>query len=100
MSEKAPLVRLCEGKSCSKKTKAQSALRELLDGRARVQPVRCQKICDGPVVGLTLDGTLEWLRDMDGKKAREGLRIFLDEGRLKKRLNKRRVEARAGRLRE
>lgn len=37
--------------------------------RANVKTVRCQKVCEGPVAGLSIRGRLEWFGKMKGPKA-------------------------------
>lgn len=34
---------------------------------ADIKTVRCQKVCEGPVAGLKVDGRMEWFEEMDGK---------------------------------
>lgn len=36
---------------------------------ASVKTVRCQKVCEGPVAGISIRGKLEWFERMKGKKA-------------------------------
>ncbi len=59
----------------------------------------CQKVCKGPVVGLDVDGELQWFRKMDSGKAVDALQDFVDEGRLAKPLKRRRDPKRAGKRR-
>jgi hypothetical protein len=94
-----PTVLLCAGGDCGKERKARARIVDALDGHARVRDVRCQKICDGPVVGLEVDGQLEWFEEVDSGKARRALVTWADEGRLKRPLKKRRVKKRAGKQR-
>lgn len=72
---------------------------EALGADVEVVPVDCQKICDGPVVGIPVGGRLEWFAEVDSKKSRLGLVTLLDTGELLRPLAKRRVEKRSGRLR-
>lgn len=95
-----PLVYVCEGSDCREERRALRKLLEALEGVARVERVRCQKICDGPVAGTEVDGTLEWFEELDSRKRREALIALLEEGELRRRLAKRRVGKRRGRLRE
>jgi hypothetical protein len=37
--------------------------------RANVKTVRCQKVCEGPVAGLSIRGRMEWFGKMKGPKA-------------------------------
>lgn len=62
--------------------------------------VGCQKICDGPVVGLSVDGRLQWFACVDSDKSRQALVTLIADGKLEKPLKKRRVSKRAGKLRE
>lgn len=91
-------VHVCRGSDCKAETKASKKLRKLLKGRARVRAVGCQKVCEGPVIGLEVDGQLEWFENVRGE-ARDALEVWLEDGRLKKALRKRRVKKRAGKLR-
>jgi (2Fe-2S) ferredoxin len=94
-----PVVRICRGSDCRKKRKACRKLDALLLDRARVQGVSCQKICDGPVLGLEVEGHLEWFEDVAGRDVRRAVDAFLESGALKKALRKRRIKKRAGKLR-
>ncbi|MBM3751489.1 MAG: hypothetical protein FJW21_09995 [Acidimicrobiia bacterium] len=67
---------------------------------ADLADVRCQRVCDGPVVGPDIDGSLEWFMRMDSGKARRHLvELVAGAGGVRKSLKKRRVPERAGRLR-
>jgi hypothetical protein len=62
--------------------------------------VKCQKICHGPVVGVEVDGRMEWFERVDGVKQIGGLlRVAHRPTRsvIPKALAKRRVKKRAGR---
>jgi hypothetical protein len=96
---RAPAVRLCRGSDCTKERRAQERVLELVTGRARVIPVKCQKVCDGPVLGLEIEGEIEWFERVSGKAARAALAAWLDDGTLQKALQKRRVKKRSGRIR-
>lgn len=96
---KLPKVRICQGKSCRKRRAEVATLRQRLEGRARLEEVDCQKICEGPVVGLKVDGTLEWFESMDSPKSVDALVVLLETGQLDRPLAKRRVDKRSGRLR-
>jgi (2Fe-2S) ferredoxin len=97
---KAPKLRVCEGKSCKKKKAARFEILETLADDVRVEKVRCQKICSGPVVGLKVSGTLEWFADMDSPKAVAALQALVRSGEMGKPLEKRRVPKRSGRLKD
>lgn len=97
--EHEPLVWLCAGSDCQKKRKANARLLEALAGRARVVPARCQKVCEGPVIGLQVDGELQWFGKVKGKAVRQALQAFLDQGELRKPLKGRVIKKRSGKLR-
>jgi (2Fe-2S) ferredoxin len=91
-----PTVYLCTGKSCRKMRRESAALRESL-GVARIREVDCQGVCDGPVVGVEVDGEVAWFERVDSDKARRQLRAFVDGNpELRKSLKKRRVRRLAG----
>lgn len=94
-----PLVYVCEGSDCRDERRALRKLLDSLDGVAEVERVRCQKICDGPVAGTEVDGTLEWFEELDSKKLREALVELLGGGMARRRLLKQRVGKRQGKLR-
>jgi hypothetical protein len=94
-----PRVFLCSGSDCRKPKKARSRLIEVLDGRAQVVSVGCQKVCHGPVIGMELDGRLEWFEELRGREARRALEAWLDDGSLDKALDRKRVKKRAGKRR-
>ena len=72
---------LCTGKDCRKRAGDTEALRELLEEAGlQCETVRCQKLCKGAVVGLTVDGTLQWFGKLRGKEGRKALRRFLRKG--------------------
>jgi hypothetical protein len=67
---------------------------------ARVHLVGCQKVCKAPVVGLAVNGRMEWFGRVDRPKALAGLvRLVKHDGRdaLPKVLAKRRSGKRSGR---
>jgi len=94
-----PTVFICRGSTC-RHHKAYNALRGRLGEVADLAPVRCQHICDGPVVGLAIGGSLEWFERMGSEKAQRRLIALLEgTGKMRHSLDKRRVGKRAGRLR-
>jgi hypothetical protein len=92
-------VLVCRGKNCVKRKGAQERLQRELGEVAEVKRVRCQDICSGPVVGVTIGGQWEWFRRIRGNKSRRALVKLLTEEKLGKRLCKRRVKKRSGKLR-
>lgn len=94
-----PTIFVCHGSSC-RRHKACAELRDGLSPVADLADVRCQRVCDGPVVGAAVNGSLEWFRRMDSDKAqRHFVDLVAGSGRLRKSLEKRRVPKRAGSLR-
>lgn len=96
-----PHVHVCVGSDCRKdRPGAHRKLRALLqDAGVPTTPVKCQKVCKGPVVGVRIDGTLHWLEKMTGSELRADLLKLLRKGRWSKGLRRRRVRKRQGRLR-
>ena len=92
-----PLVYVCS--ACARVTRELDALTEALADVAEVRRVKCQKVCDGPVVGTQVAGTLEWFRRVDTQKARRRLVQLLETGEMRNALVKRRVRDRRGKLR-
>jgi len=90
-------VYVCRGKHCRKRNEA---LLDFLDDEAwaQVALVKCQGVCEGPVVGAEVDRVVEWFERVDGPKSRQGLAKLALTGELKKALRKRRVRARRGKL--
>ena len=57
-------VYVCYGKDC-RKAKGFAGLRASLGTHRQV---RCQKICDGPVAGVEINGTLMWFDKLRNAK--------------------------------
>ena len=94
-----PTVFVCRGSSCRHRS-AHAELCERLGVVADVADVRCQRICDGPVVGVAINGSLEWFKRVASEKAqRQMVDLVSDGGRIRRSLEKRRVAKREGRLR-
>jgi hypothetical protein len=94
-----PTIFVCRGSSC-RHHKGYEELRERLGAAADLSDVRCQRVCDGPLVGVAINGSLEWFRRMESEKAQRHLVDLVGgSGRLRPSLEKRRVRKRAGRLR-
>ena len=94
-----PTVLVCRGKNCVERKKARQRLEQALGEVAEVERVGCQKICSGPVVGVQIEGQLEWFRRIRGSKSRRAVVELLAEQKLDKRLRKRRAKKRSGKLR-
>ena len=84
---------------CKKCKNADCALRVLKKSDAKLVPVGCQKICAGPVVGVKVDGRMEWFRRVDTPKALAGMRMLAERrtNRLVPALERRRLVKRSGR---
>lgn len=94
-----PTVFVCQGSRCRRADGCRD-LTDCLSPVADIEEVRCQKVCEGPVVGAEVDGTLEWFRRMDSDKARRHFVKLVAEGaRVKKPLARRHVHKRSGVLR-
>ncbi|MFP5369536.1 MAG: hypothetical protein ACLGI3_02150 [Actinomycetes bacterium] len=93
-------VFVCCGSDCRRRRDAHALLLAAAAQAGTVRPVRCQKICSGPVAGVEVAGRLEWFERLRGPKSRGALvRLLATGGPLPKRLRKRRVRKRSGRLR-
>lgn len=94
-----PVVYVCNGSDCRDRKRRRKALVDELEGVATIRETRCQKVCKGTVVGTEVHGTLEWFKRVDGRKERQALGELLREGELPRRLARRRVKDRRGKLR-
>lgn len=95
-ADDCPLVYLC------RKCKHHDAVAGYLSEhtRAKIETVRCQKVCESPVAGLRIKGRMEWFERVDGPKALRALASLasgLEPYRLPKSLRKRRSKKRSGR---
>ncbi|MGE0462333.1 MAG: hypothetical protein AB7Q16_13275 [Vicinamibacterales bacterium] len=94
-----PTVFVCRGSTC-RHHNAYQEVRECLAAVADIADVRCQHICEAPVVGVAINGSLEWFERMGSAKARRRfIDLLVGSGRVRKSLEKRRVPKRSGRLR-
>ncbi len=92
-------VFVCRGVDCRKKEKQIQQVEALLAPHGEVCEVECQKICEGPVVGLEVNGRLEWFSRLASKSSRKHLALLLTEGRMKNHLRDRIARKRRGKLR-
>jgi len=53
-----PTVFVCRGTSC-RHHQGYGELRAALDAVADIADVRCQRVCDGPLAGAAIDGSLQ-----------------------------------------
>jgi hypothetical protein len=85
------LCRKCKGERC---------VRELLERRtdARVEEVRCQKVCKGAVAGLEVGGRIEWFQRVADRGALASFAALAQRpGRPRRSLRDRRVRKLSGR---
>ena len=90
-----PLVLVC--RKCDGSDKVLEFL--LTRTKSNVRTVRCQKVCEGPVAGLRVDGRMEWFEKMDGSKQLKAMQELLGQKpprKLSKPLKKRRSRERSG----
>jgi hypothetical protein len=85
-----------------RKCKHSDCLTEMLHERSHepVQLARCQKICHGPVVGVMVDGRMEWFERVDRVRQLAALlRLVKQEHptKIPKQLKQLRVKRRSGR---
>lgn len=93
-------ILLCTGSHCRKALRKHGQLEGVLERLpVAVTRVGCQKVCRGPLVGITIEGQLEWFERMRTRKAAEALALLVEHGELAKRLEKRRNASRSGRRR-
>lgn len=88
------VVYVCRGSKCRKRNKPKG-----LEKRFRIEVVKCQKVCKGPVVGIRVDGTLEWFRKVKNKDVK-ALRKIAKGKRVPTSLAERRSKKRSGKLRD
>jgi hypothetical protein len=86
-----------------RKCKNSACLIEVLQARRKMslQLVRCQKICHGPVVGVVIDGRMEWFERVADVRSIASLvklaRKPSARTKVPKQLRKHRVRRRSGR---
>ena len=92
-------VYMCHGSDCRKKKKEWTALTESLSEQGTVCAVRCQKICKGPVVGIEVNGRLEWFTKLKKKTLHRQFLALTQSGTVPERLKTRLSKKRQGKLR-
>ena len=92
-------VYVCTGSDCAKDKKKLRNLKQTISAEAKVKRVKCQKICDGPVAGIMIEGTLTWFEELNSAKRRESLLYYLQTGKTNKTLKKQICKKRTGKLR-
>lgn len=99
MGTDATKVYVCAGKDCRKHKADRKKLRRAVARVGTEVPVRCQKICKGPVLGLRVGGTVQWFGKVRGGRIRRALLTFLETGVLPRELSERVQTKRRGKLR-
>lgn len=94
-----PTFYVCHGSDCRKKKKEWKALNESLGEQGTVCPVRCQKICKGPVVGVEVSGRLEWFSKLKKKTLHSQFIALTQRGAVTTRLKTHLCKKRRGKLR-
>ncbi len=93
-------ILVCTGSHCRKALERSDRVEETLSRLpVVVERVRCQKVCKGPVLGTSVDGTWLWFRRMSSRKALGALETLVEEGVLSKPLLRRVDRKRAGKRR-
>jgi hypothetical protein len=92
-----PTVLVCEGKHCS--SKGSSELGKDLRKCAEVKMVRCQNICEGPVVGFEIGGYLTWFSKIRSKRTKRALIDAVQTGRIRRRIAAKIAKRKRDRLR-
>ena len=92
-------VYVCKSSDCRKRKRVFQELKTELAEHVNVCEVKCQKICSGPVVGVEVDGELEWFKKLRDPSVRRDLIELLKNRTLSARLKAHIVKARRGKLR-
>ena len=85
-----PCVLVCAGRSC-RKAKGFEEMRRSLDELANVKTVKCVDVCDGPVIGVKMDGKTVWFERLRSDKVRAAVAVVLAKHKMPKRLRAHRV---------
>ena len=95
-----PRILVCNGSRCRRALARDPGLLEQLERLdVRVTRVGCQKVCEGPVVGIAIDDDWEWFGRVASPKALRALAALIEEGTLAKPLRKRQAHERSGKRR-
>jgi hypothetical protein len=92
-------VYVCTDSDCAKDKKKLRSLTKTISAEATVKNVKCQKLCEGPVAGVFVNGDLIWFERLTSAKHRESLLRLLQTNKLSKSLKKHQNKSRAGKLR-
>ena len=89
---------VCTGKKC-RHSKGFTKLVELAGARARAHEAPCQGLCNGPIVGLHVEGELRWFSRIRSKRTRFLVTKMIDAGQVPKPLRAREVRRHRGDVR-
>ena len=93
-------ILICNGSHCRKTLRNDDRLRaSVAQLPVEIERVGCQKVCRGPVVGLDLDGRLQWFERMSSRKSLRALAELVEHDTVGRPLRKRRNKKRSGKLR-
>jgi hypothetical protein len=67
-----PACYLCNGKDC-RRAEGHGDLRKALRAVGKVQVVKCQDLCEGPVAGVVVDGKVEWFEKLRRARHRDAV---------------------------
>ena len=90
---------ICKGKSCRQNQERLVTICEALDSIAQTKSVRCQKICNGQVIGVRLGDKLRWIKKVRPKPHVKLIKRWIETGRCPKKLKPLRVKKRNNKLR-
>jgi len=91
---------VCTGSHCREELRKSICLQEAVEQLpVDVTHVACQKVCKGPVVGVSIDEEWQWFEKMGSRKAVRALVELIEQGSISKPLRKRRDRKRAGKRR-
>jgi (2Fe-2S) ferredoxin len=85
-----PCVLVCGGKSC-RKAKGYDELLADMGGLAEVKKVKCVDVCEGPVVGVKVNGKTVWFERMRSDKVRAAVVALLHKRKVPKKLRPHKV---------
>ena len=91
-----PKIYLCYGRDCRKA----KGFEGLCEAVGEHREVRCQKICEGPVAGLKVEGRLQWFGKLRTPKRWAALVKAADRDEVGARLARRLQKKRDGKLRK
>ena len=89
---------VCTGKKC-RSDKGFAEIVDLAGATTRAHEAPCQGLCNGPIVGLHVDGELRWFAHVRTKKMRNLVTKMMEQGRVPNKLRGREVRKHRGDVR-